>query len=466
MKQEFDKEMDALLRTHVRQATPRAATITAHLDADELNAYAEHAVPPLARARYAAHLADCDDCRAQVVVLARAAGLADRFAEHGAVVAPLLTPSWRERLAAWFAPGAWRYAMPFVALLLVSGVVFWVMSGARRERASTAQAPAQIAASRPNAEAEQNHAGSQPPPQGDPNALGGLIAATNDNSAPPHAESNDAAKANAPRTADAPRELIARNEPPPTAVGAGAGAPAPPPQPTPAQNYNISTGVNQNAAVNQTSTSTLNAERGLNSQNVQQQPSVAPGYAPEPAANARPALAANKEQQERAQPKAPATRTADRGRDEDDRVAADRREAKRDTEGTRGGGREDERVHGPQRGMSASRARGPAKDKGAPKDEESARGERRREKTNEDRSAASEAPGEATRTVGGREFRRQSGAWVDTTYRAGQATTVVHRDSEQWRALAADEPGLRRIADELGGEVVIIWRGRAYRIKP
>ena len=91
----------------------------------------------------------------------------------------------------------------------------------------------------------------------------------------------------------------------------------------------------------------------------------------------------------------------------------------------------------------------------------------RGEKPGRDRTATTtEAPGEETRTVGGREFHRQKGAWVDTAYRAGQATTVVRRDSEQWRALAADEPDLRRIADALGGEVVIVWRGRAYRIKP
>src|SRR5213075_1400212 len=109
MKSAFDKEMDALLRAHARQAPPRAVATDAHLDADELSAYAEHAVPPSARARYSAHLADCADCRAQVIVLARAAGVADRFAEHAAVVAPLLAPSWRARLAALFAPGAWRY---------------------------------------------------------------------------------------------------------------------------------------------------------------------------------------------------------------------------------------------------------------------------------------------------------------------------------------------------------------------
>ncbi|HYO99039.1 MAG TPA: hypothetical protein VER76_02390, partial [Pyrinomonadaceae bacterium] len=77
---------------------------------------------------------------------------------------------------------------------------------------------------------------------------------------------------------------------------------------------------------------------------------------------------------------------------------------------------------------------------------------------------APEATGE-TRTVGGRRFRRQGGAWVDTAYSAGQSYTVVRRNSEQYRALVADEPAIGRIGDALGGEVTVVWKGRAYRIR-
>jgi hypothetical protein len=71
---------------------------------------------------------------------------------------------------------------------------------------------------------------------------------------------------------------------------------------------------------------------------------------------------------------------------------------------------------------------------------------------------------EEKRSVGGRQFVRRGGAWTDTAYR-GQATTNVRRGSDQYRALIADEPGLRAIADQLGGEVIIVWNGRAYRIR-
>ena len=39
----------------------------------------------------------------------------------------------------------------------------------------------------------------------------------------------------------------------------------------------------------------------------------------------------------------------------------------------------------------------------------------------------------------------------------------VQRGSEQYRALIADEPGLRTITQQLGGEVIVVWRGHAYR---
>ncbi len=70
-----------------------------------------------------------------------------------------------------------------------------------------------------------------------------------------------------------------------------------------------------------------------------------------------------------------------------------------------------------------------------------------------------------TRTVAGRKFRRQGSAWIDTAYSAGQSYTLVRRNSEQFRALVADEPELRRIAGALGGEVTVVWKGRAYRIR-
>jgi hypothetical protein len=65
MELEFDKEIDALLRK-AKPDSPAAvgvSPVAGHLDADELSAFAENALPDRTRQFYIAHLADCDACR-------------------------------------------------------------------------------------------------------------------------------------------------------------------------------------------------------------------------------------------------------------------------------------------------------------------------------------------------------------------------------------------------------------------
>lgn len=69
------------------------------------------------------------------------------------------------------------------------------------------------------------------------------------------------------------------------------------------------------------------------------------------------------------------------------------------------------------------------------------------------------------RTAGGRRFRKQSGAWVDTAYNSGSRIVNVARDSEQYRALVADEPTIKEIADQLDGTIYLVWKGSTYRIR-
>src|SRR5205085_5868509 len=68
-----------------------------------------------------------------------------------------------------------------------------------------------------------------------------------------------------------------------------------------------------------------------------------------------------------------------------------------------------------------------------------------------------------TRTVGGHRFRRQGNVWVDTAYNSSRPAINVARGSEQYRALLADEPGLRTITQHLSGEVVVVLGNKAYR---
>jgi hypothetical protein len=70
-----------------------------------------------------------------------------------------------------------------------------------------------------------------------------------------------------------------------------------------------------------------------------------------------------------------------------------------------------------------------------------------------------------TRSVSGRRFTREGNAWVDTDYDSSRSTIKVTRGSDQFRALVADEPGIRAIADQLSGTVIVVWKNRAYRIQ-
>jgi hypothetical protein len=81
-----------------------------------------------------------------------------------------------------------------------------------------------------------------------------------------------------------------------------------------------------------------------------------------------------------------------------------------------------------------------------------------------DEAKHDKAAGE-TRSVAGRRFRKSARVWIDTGFDSSKPITTVERGSEQFRALVADEPSIRTIANELDGEIVVVWKGRTYRIR-
>lgn len=66
-----------------------------------------------------------------------------------------------------------------------------------------------------------------------------------------------------------------------------------------------------------------------------------------------------------------------------------------------------------------------------------------------------------TRTVGGKSFRNIGGIWFDAAYNSSQSQIQIKRGSDDYRKL---DSGLRSIADQLGGTVVIVWNGKTYKI--
>ncbi len=66
-----------------------------------------------------------------------------------------------------------------------------------------------------------------------------------------------------------------------------------------------------------------------------------------------------------------------------------------------------------------------------------------------------------TKTAGGKKFEQNDGVWYDTAYH-GQGTRNYRRGSAEYQKL---DSGLRSIASSVGGVVVILWKGTAYRIQ-
>jgi len=130
-----DVQIDVLMRRYAKHSGGEAPA--EHLDADELSAFAEGALPPAARARYVSHLADCDNCRQLVSQLAMSTGAVSKTEPLGSTEAE--RASWSQRLAAFFTPRTLRYAAFAVVLIAAAGVVFLVARRPANESALVAK---------------------------------------------------------------------------------------------------------------------------------------------------------------------------------------------------------------------------------------------------------------------------------------------------------------------------------------
>ena len=120
MKPANQNEIDILLRSLSRRdaRVVSAPLDSDHLDADELNAFAEGMVTERARSRYSAHLAECDDCRTIVVNLTQSAGFAaPRLAPE---VPP--SPSFWQQLSGFLSYPVLRFVIPAIVLVSIIGI--------------------------------------------------------------------------------------------------------------------------------------------------------------------------------------------------------------------------------------------------------------------------------------------------------------------------------------------------------
>ena len=406
-----DAQIDILLRRYASRAESSPAH--QHLDADELNTFAEGAVPAEARSRYVSHLADCSDCRRLVSQLAMASGAAVLAAS----AAPLETKaeSWRQRVAAFFRPPTLRYAAFALVLVAAGATVFVVM---RRPRESAFLARNESLREEPSTYVKPIEA-----PQPDQNSIASSKVAPSATQAPQNLN-------------DADKKLDqSRANPSPAAT----------PKPAVDSLYSL------NPAIAKEDT-----KRSTN------EPVTA--YAPQPPGETERQQPQSREQKELQsgaagglqKSEADKLKTKEQSRVAEFGIAKDRRAGPNDNSN--------------QRNQQAVTQNTLSDTTNAPRSEPAQTAGRRA--GTEERPPAAKAAASATRddeektqetrSAGGHKFRRQGNTWVDTKYKPSMPIMDVSRDSDQYRALSSS---VKSVVEQLGSGVIVVSKGKAYRIR-
>ena len=398
-----DSQMDVLMRRFSSGA--HGESLGDHLDPDEMNTFAEGALPPAARARYVSHLAQCDHCRQQVAQIGLAGGAVIR-AESPVAERPRRRTFW-QGVSAFFAPGRLRYAAFVAVLLIVAGIAFIAL---RRP-----QQPRELVASR--TESEQHPASAIQPPAGPANG-----AATEANTRPQLSNSPSKTSTGSDQSEKRDLDKFADAAPAPTMMKEAPPAPA---------------------------VETRKAATGSDVAKDQ------PFYAPPPPREAGQPASVGGVAAKQAPQKAEAM----------DKIASAERER---SQGLTANQSRDDRQMKDQSIVTQRRATD-EKTKGGPsRNLENQAGRNANENRAENLPLSMSAPKpndteEAqTRSVGGRKFRKQGNAWVDQKFKSSMTLKSVARSSDEFNSL---DSGLRSIAQQLGGEVIVVWKGKAYVIK-
>ncbi|HVF55428.1 MAG TPA: zf-HC2 domain-containing protein [Pyrinomonadaceae bacterium] len=440
MKQDFDKEIDSLLRrtaansaTGGRREESRAANVSesAHLDADELSAYAENALPAPARLRYVAHLADCDSCRSIVVDLSGAAGMAAELDKRASPAAPesLKVSDARSWLASLFAPRVLRYVVPVLALTLLGAIAF-VALRSQRSTSDVANVGNTSEGGRADVrqETDAGAAANEAVQPQNPNQAAPTVG-TNNN-APDLVASASATPER--KTAGEAMKEVAGPQPVTEVAEVGSTAVAQPEAPSPAS-----------------------AAAGAAATAAEAKPSER---------EAQPPASRDEERFKASQEEANTRYTGNQAAENRALNQLGRQRNIDSPDGSRGDKRQAGNDSVLRGGIAATSPAPPPPPASTSVPRPSAR---RRSSTDSQvkKEDADSSAAEPTRSAAGHRFRRQGDAWIDVNYRSSMSMTGVRRGTEEFRALVADLPELGRIAGQLGGEVIAVINGRAYRIR-
>ncbi len=400
-----DEQIDLLMRRHARSA--KHTTTTDHLDADEMNTFAEGALPRVARARYVSHLADCDQCRQQVAQLALSAGAVVRT-EQSVPEKPASRSVWQV-FGGWFALPVLRYAAFAAVLLIVAGVAFIALRPRSDGSLVTGNGPL-----------EQHPASAVKSSAPDSNA-------TSPTNTPPATASPATTGAASDQNPKRDETRVAEN--------------ISPPQPA------------KEAPLPSASTESKAGES--------QAYKMSPSYAPPPPGESQARV--------REQESVAGTLSAQKKAEAPDKIAA----ADRERDATKDAGRADQGIRIATANQAAPMQRRAADDKqkGGPsrnvdnlsmnRNQVELRSEPPKTQTGADNKTSTEESS-GTRSVGGHKFRRQGNSWVDQKFKSSMAMKSISRGSDEFKAL---DSGVRSIAQQISGEVIVVWKGKAYLIR-
>ena len=394
MEFEFDKEIDALLRQTARNGGFVSNQSAAHLDADEISAFAENVLPEKTKQRYTIHLADCDKCRKSLsnIILLNSETQSEAVQAEEKQFATSPIP-WYRKL---FVFPNLAYTMGALVLLFSGIGVYTVLQNVGDSRnaevsqtydkqpngkgmSSDGDATASESFSSNSAAASNtmmsNAASMNSASNSAANvstAPSGLTATANSNAAGSRTEADKDMLAQ-PKPVSPPKETVVTDGTSDTVVTSGPPAP-PPPAPARENEYPNLGEVSKQQNETQNSIAQNQTQIMPDSRNVQRAP-----------------------------------------------VQTMRAEEK-------------------SRKLEESRDDASGRLKASPK---------------------KSAPKNDATNVGGKTFNRENNVWYDSAYR-GQTTVNVSRGTNEYKKL---DSGLRAIAENLGGTVVVVWKQKAYRIQ-
>ena len=419
-----DSQIDVLLRRYGSHA--KGAPAAEHLDADELNAFAEGAAPAAARSRYVSHLVECDDCRGLATQLSIAAGAT---ASAGAGAIDAASGSFWQKLTSFFAPPKLRYAAFAAVLVAAVGVTFVVIRQQRND------SPLIVQSERPSQKEVGAAQSTQP-------------------SAPATRATNDG-----PQTFSSPSGIISQPNATPysdlkkdeSKVGDTAAAPPKP----------------EKEGAASADQPVFAAKKAAEPATVIQQPSYAPLP---PGETGRAQIQTRDERSAQREATVSGPRKSDPPSDKLKQMdSVGGLPQNRAAEGDDNRARSNQAMTNQQTTNQQSQNRGQESNAEAPRAGNLAMNRSGNEEKTETASKPASSPARRdaekspeTRSVAGHKFRRQDNAWVDTRFKSSMSVTNVARGSDGFRAL---DSALRSMADQLGGDVIVVSKGKAYRIR-